>query len=191
MTEFFRFLLRLLIALVIAWFGYVYFGAVLPDPAARIVAIVLAVVELLGPMFTSRGGASMRLLVKAGAAFLAWPGFAWLLLSAGLTDRGARIALAAAAASTLGVFAADHGQGREHARLAATLIAIAIPVYALATALVGGTHLEAAAGCLAVATAFVTAKIALVWPDRLENLMVGGAVLAATAGAATLVPIWI
>lgn len=191
MLDLFKFLLRLLIAVVIAWLGYMYFSAVLPDIAARAVAIVLAVVELLGPMFASRGGASMRLLAKTGAAFLAWPGFAWMLLVGGVDDRGARIALAAAAASTLGVFAAGHGQGREHARLAATLVAVAVPVYALAAALVQGTRLAAAAGCLAVASAFVTAKVALVWPDRLEESMVVGAALAMCAGVATLLPIWL
>jgi hypothetical protein len=133
----------------------------------------------------------MRVLLKTGAAFLAWPGLAWGLLALGLADRGVRIALAAAAASALGIFAAGHGQGREHARLAATLVAVAIPVYALAAALVGDTRLAAAAGCLAVAVAFVTAKVALVWPDRLEETMVGGAAIAICAGVATLLPIWI
>jgi len=191
MSDLFKFLLRLLVALVIAFAGYVYFGAVLPDKAAATVALGLALIELLAPMLSKGGGgASLRVLVKTGAAFLAWPGIAWALLALGLTDRGARIALAAAAASALGIFAAGHGQGREHARLAATLVAVAIPVYALAAALVQDTRLAAAAGCLAVASAFVTAKVALVWPDRLEESMVVGAALAMCAGVATLLPIW-
>jgi hypothetical protein len=192
MTDLFKFLLRLIIAIVIAFAGYVYFGAVLPDKAAATVALILAVVELVGPMLTrGGGGASLQVLGKTTVAFLAWPGIAWGLLALGLTDRGARIALAAAAASALGIFAAGHGQGREHARLAATLAAVAIPVYALAAALVGDTRVAAATGCFAVGVAFVTAKVALVWPDRLEETMVGGAAIAVCAGVATLLPIWI
>jgi len=64
-------------------------------------------------------------------------------------------------------------------------------VYALTAALVGGTRLAAAAGCFAVGMAFVTAKVALVWPDRLEETMVGGAVIAVCAGIATLLPAWL
>jgi len=191
-NDLFKFVLRLIVAIVIAFVGYIYFGAVLPDKAAATVALSLALIELLAPMLSKGGGgASLRVLVKTGAAFLAWPGIAWALLALGLTDRGARIALAAAAASALGIFAAGHGQGREHARLAATLVAVAIPVYALAAALVQDTRLAAAAGCLAVAVAFVTAKVALVWPDRLEESMAGGAALAVCAGIATLLPAWL
>jgi hypothetical protein len=190
--SFFGFVLRLLIAAVIATLGFLYFGAVLPQAAAAALAMVLAAVELLGPMFSKgAGGASLRVLVRAGAALLVWPGLAWALLALGLQDRGARIALAAAAASALGILAAGHGQGREHARLVTTLVSIAIPVYALAAALVQDTRIAVAMGCAAVAVAFVTAKLALVWPDHLEDSMVAGAVIAIVAGFATVAPLWL
>jgi hypothetical protein len=191
-NTFFGFVLRLLIAAVIATLGFVYFGAVLPRPAAAALAMALAAAELLGPMFSSKGGggASLRVLVRAGASLLVWPGFAWALVALGLQDRGARIALAAAAASALGVFAAGHGQGREHARLVTTLVSTAIPVYALAAALVQDTRIAVAAGCVAVAIAFVTAKLALVWPAHLEETMVAGVVIAIVTGFATVAPLW-
>jgi hypothetical protein len=182
------FIIRLLIAVLIAVAVYFYFASVLPPAADRIFAGAVGLIELVAPLASkSGGGASLRLIARAGAALLVWPGIAWALTPV-VHDTGARLALAAAGASVAGIFAAGQGQGHEHARLAGVLTSVAIPVYALAYALLAGTRAGAAAGCVGVAVAFAVAKIALVWPDRLERLMLVGGGVALVAAVATVLP---
>jgi hypothetical protein len=56
--------------------------------------------------------------------------------------------------------------------------------------MVQDTRIAVAAGCFAVAIAFVTAKLALVWPAHLEETMVAGVVIAIVTGFATVAPLW-
>lgn len=180
-----RFIFRLVIALVIAYAGFMYFGAVLPRSAAAVVALLLAALELFGPMLGGQGGLSLRAMAKLGVALLVWPGLAWIIeLSGYVPDRDARIALAAGIASALGVFAAGHGQGRENVRLVAVIVSLALPAYAITVALFDPNAMGVAAACLAVGIGALTAKIALVWPQRHEDLMLvcGGLAFACAGG---------
>lgn len=180
--------LRLVLAFVIAALAYLYFGSVLPRPAAAVVALLIAIVELFGPMLGGQGGLSMRALAKLGVALLVWPGIAWLIEWSGrVPDSVARVALAAAAASALGVFAAGHGQGREHQRLLAVIVSLALPAYAITLSLFDPSPLGVAAACLAVGVGAATAKIALVWPQKHEDLMLVGSCLAFGCAGALLV----
>lgn len=180
---------RLLIAFVIAGVAYLYFGSVLPRPVAAVVALLIAAIELLGPMLGGQGGLSLRVLAKLGVALLVWPGIAWAIIWSGyVADPDARVALAAAAASALGVFAAGHGQGKEHRRLVAVIVSLALPAYAVTLSLFDPSPLGVAGACLAVGVGAATAKIALVWPQRHEDLMLAGSVLAfGCAGALVVV----
>lgn len=180
--------LRLLVAFVIAGVAYVYFGSVLPRPAAVVVALLIAVIELFGPMLGGQGGLSLRALAKLGMAVLVWPGIAWAIIWSGyVADPDARVALAAAAASGLGVFAAGHGQSREHQRLLAVIVSLALPAYAITLSLFDPSPLGVAAACLAVGVGAATAKIALVWPQTHEDLMLVGSCLAFGGAGALLV----
>lgn len=181
------FLIRLIVAALVAWFGLLYFGIVLPRPAASTIALILALAELFAPMLAGKQGASLRVMFQIAMPLVAWPALAWLA-EIYLTNHGVAVALAAAAASMLGVAAAGHGQGKEHARLAVVFVATAIPPIALYTAMRGGNEVAAAVACVAVAAGFISAKLAIVWPDHIENAMVGCALAAAAAGGATAIP---
>lgn len=64
-----------------------------------------------------------------------------------------------------------------------------IPFMALFEALRSGNAFAASLGCMAVAAGFFTAKVALVWPNRHERLMLGAALVAIAAGVATALPV--
>lgn len=189
-----RFLLRLFLASLIFAFGWALFREVLPVPAACVVAIVLALAELAAPAIARSGagvGGGLRLLLRLGATLIAWPIAAWVLDVAGLADRPARIAIAAAIASAGGVMAAGHGSGKDTARLWAVVAAAAVPVYALMQALVCAPvdPLAVACACGAVAIALLVTRQAIVWPLEHERVLAGaaGAVTLAGVFAGTLV----
>jgi hypothetical protein len=182
-----RILFRLLFASLTFALGWALFRQVLPQPAASAVAIVFALAELFAPVVirtgTNRGmGGGVRLFLRLGATLITWPLAAWGLSAAGLADRPARIAIAAAIASAVGVMAAGHGSGRDTVRLWAVMAAAAVPVYTLAHALVSMPvdPLAVACGCGAVAVALLVARQAIVWPIQHER------VLALATGAASL-----
>ena len=182
------FILRLVLAFAIAAIGYVYFGAVLPRPAATGLALFLAAIELFGPMLGGRAGISLLTLAKLGIGVLMWPGVAWLIVWTGyVPDPIARVALAAAVASAIGIFAAGHGQGHEHARLLAVIVSLALPAYAVTLALFDPSPLGVAAACLAVGVGVMVARLAWVWPRRHEELMLTGAGVAFAAAAAMVI----
>lgn len=182
------FLIRLLVACMIALCGWLYFGIVLPPAGAGGIAVALAVAELFAPLLAGRQGASLRWLFRIAMPLVAWPALAWLV-GMYVHSRGVSMAAAAAAAAMLGVLAAGHGQGHEHARLGVVLVACLIPLIALFQCLRAGDQAAAAVGCIAVAVGFVAAKLSLVWPERLEDTLVWGAVAAVVAGVATAIPV--
>ena len=182
------FLIRLLVAALLCWVGVLYFGMVLPAGPAIGVAMLLATMELFAPMLAGRQGAAIRWLFRVAMPLVAWPGLAWLA-SAHITNHGAAVTAAAAGASLVGLAAAGHGQGNEHARAGVALMVSLIPFIALLEALCSGNAIAASVGCIAVAAGFFTAKVALVWPDRHERLMLVAAMVAIAAGVATALPV--
>jgi hypothetical protein len=182
------FLIRLLVAALLCWVGFLYFGIVLPTGPAIGIALLLATMELFAPMLAGRQGAAIRWLFRVATPLVAWPALAWLAL-AHITNHGAAVTAAAAGASLVGLAAAGHGQGNEHARAGVALVASLIPFIALLEALRSGNVIAASVGCIAVAAGFFTAKVALVWPDRHERLMLVAAMAAIAAGVATALPV--
>jgi len=164
---------RLAFALLIGAAAYKYFGLVLPPAAAAAVAITLAVLELLSPLFlgarrgsTGGAGASLRLLglfLKSAAPALLWPAAAWAVLQVAPDQREAAIAAGAGFASLSALFAAGHGQGREGARLLAVLVALTVVAYGMLQAIPAG-HLAGAAVGMAAAFGLVVVRSGIVLP---------------------------
>lgn len=184
-----RILFRLFFASLIFACGWALFREVLPIPAACVVAIILAVAELIAPAVSRTGtqsgmGGGVRLFARLGGSLITWPLAASALAAAGLTDRPARIAVAAIVASAVGVIAAGHGSGRDTVRLWAVVAAVAVPVYALAQALVTtpADPLAIACGCIAVSVALLVARQSIVWPMQHERVMALAAATCALAG---------
>ena len=183
-------LIRLAFAVLILFVGARLFWLVLPLWAAYTIAIVLACVEFFGPMLGGQHGMSLRLFLAMTLPFVAWTLVALVMLVAS-HDHWLNLAVGAIGGALTGLLAARHGQGHEHARLAELLVATSIPVVALVECLTSGDRPAVAIACVAVAAGFLAAKQALVWPDRLEQIMAGGATIAVCAGVATFIPIYL
>ena len=191
--SFLHILFRLAFALLIGAAAYKYFGLVLPPAAATAVAVTLAVLELLSPLFlgvrrggTGGAGASLRLLglfLKSAAPALLWPAAAWGVLQAAPAHREAAIAAGAGFASLAALFAAGHGQGREGARLLAVLVALVVVGYGLLQAIPAG-RLAGAAAAMAAALGLVVVRVGIVLP-KAQTRALDFAIFAA-AGAMTI-----
>ena len=192
MIAFLHTLFRLAFALLIGVAAYKYFGLVLPPAAAAAVAITLAVLELLSPLFlgarrgsTGGAGASLRVLVaflKSAAPALLWPAAAWTVLQAAPDHRQAAIAAGAGFASLSALFAAGHGQGREGARLLAVLVALIVVVYGMLQAIPAG-HLAGAVAAMSAAFGLVVVRSGIVLP-KAQTLALDFAILASFAATA-------
>lgn len=182
------FFIRLLVAALLGWVGLLYFGIVLPAVPALGIALFLAIMELFAPMLAGRQGAAIRWLFKVAMPLVTWPALAWFAL-AHIANHGAAVTAAAAVASLIGLAAAGHGQGNEHARAGVALVSSLVPFIALLEALRSGNTIAASVGCMAVAAGFFTAKVALVWPDRHERLIWMATMAATASGVATALPV--
>ena len=185
-----RIIRKLLFALVIYLAAGWIYGQVFPEATAHVVAAVLALIELCSAAIAPGGGTgpttggSLRVLFRLGASFTIWPILVLGLEYAGFSDRPARIALAAAAAATLGVFAARHGNGRDSLRLQAVLIAVALPLYGIGQAITAVPFAPAAMalGCVGVGVALLVTRQAIVWPRQHERVALMLACASLTAG---------
>lgn len=177
-------------ALIFAFSGWL-FAAVLPAPAAWILAGVVAAIELIGAAKNGTGS-GLRALIKLNLTLLAWPAAALLMQYAGVVaDRPARIALAAAVASAAGIAASRHGSGADSQRLWSVIAAVSIPLYAVLHTIALHTldPLALSASCLAAGVAVLVARGALVWPDDHRAWMLVGAAVAGAAAALCAVPL--
>jgi len=167
---------RICLAAVIGLTGYWLFGQVLPSTASTSLAAVLAAAEIVDPILrrgTGGLGGGLRLFSRLGATLVSWPAFAWLLEYAGMTDRAARIAFAAAAASAAGLLAAGHGSGKDTARLWAIVAAVAVPGYAMMQTLLvqPADPLALAASSAAIVVALLVTRQSLIWPQEQSRLL--------------------
>lgn len=180
---------RLLLAVVIGAIASLLFQSVLPAKEAQALGLLIGAVELVGSLFTSQSGAGggVRIMLRMGEVLLSWPVAAWALMAAGLHDPGIRLGLAAGIASAVGMGAARFGYGKDTARLVAVLVACAIPIYALVSALLSGDAKAMIAACLAAAVAPITASVAHVWPDTHSVRFVSASVLCVAGGMAVFV----
>jgi len=162
---------------------------VLPVPAAWALAAVIAGIELVGGRGSS--GAGLRAVLSLDATLLAWPLAALALAYAGIADRDARIALAAAVAAAAGIAAARHGSGADSNRLLSVGAACLIPLYALAHTIALPTldPLALAGSCLAAAVAVLVVRGALVWPRDHQQLLLIGAAACGAAAALCAIPL--
>lgn len=184
--NFISLLFRFLLALIIAAIGYWWFAAIMPRPAAAIVGLIAGAAEFVGPLVARGGGrgagSGLRMLIWLGLPLLAWPGIA-MLIGMWIPDRATHVALAAIGATLLGVFTARHGQGRDQHHLLSLLIAVSIPLAAMASAIAHESEWGTAAACLAIGCAALVAKNAHVWADEHDRYL-GIASIVAFVGAA-------
>lgn len=171
--------LALLVGLVAAWL----FVQVLPTPAAVALAIVIALIELIGSL-KNGAGAGLRAVLALDLVLLAWPLTALVLLYAGVADRPTRVALAAAVAAAAGLAATRHGSGMDSRRLWSIVAALAIPAYAMAHTIIL-PYIDPpamAAACLAAGVAILVARAGNVWPREHREVMLWAAGAAGVAG---------
>ncbi len=187
-----KLLMRLFLASLFFIVGYWLFAQIQPNAVALAIGILVGLAELFEPVIVGRAGAGggLRLFVRLGGTLISWPLFALLLQFIGMADRPLRIAIAAAAASAAGVQAAGHGSGRDTVRLWAVIAACAVPLDALAQALLALPldHLAIAAGAGAVAVALLVARQSIVWPNDHSRLLLACAGACACAGALVALP---
>lgn len=179
---------RVMIATLIAFGGYFYFGAVLPANGAIIVAVALAILELAAPLFSGNAGigGSLRVLVRVAGALLVWPAIAIALEHWGHIERGAAIAFASMVACVFGIGASGLGSGRDRTRIATIIVSICLPFYALVAAAFDPSPVTWAVAALGVALAALVAEASGVWPSKVENTLLTAASLAGVAGAVSL-----
>jgi len=180
-----KMLLTLAISVLVFYAAALLFHAVLPAPAAWVLAAIVALIELVGAARNGIGS-GLRALVRVDLTLLVWPAAALLLQFAGMSDRPARIALAAAVASAAGIAASRHGSGAESQRLYTVLAAIGIPLYAVIHVIVQPVDdpLALAAAALAGVVAALVVRGALVWPDPHRRWLL---LCAAACGASALI----
>ena len=194
-----RIIPRILIAALIYVATWWLFTQVVPDTPAMVLAAVLALVELFAPLVASgTGGRSgpgggIRALFKMGTSITAWPVLALGLEYAGMADRPARIALAAAAAAALGAFAARHGNGRDSMRVQAVLVAVAMPLYGIGQAITVTPldPLALALACGGIAVALLVARYSILWPRQHEGIAMTLAGACLVAGGLCALPLFV
>ena len=171
--------LSLITGLVAAWL----FMQVLPAPAAVILAVAVAVIELAGSL-KNGAGAGLRAVLALDLVLLAWPLTALVLVYAGIADWPTRVALAAAVAAAAGLAATRHGSGMDSRRLWSIVAALAIPTYAMLHTIVLPVLDPAAmaSACLAAGVAIIVARAGNVWPKEHRELMLWAAGAAGVAG---------
>jgi len=184
--NFLSLLFRFVLAILIAALGYWWFSAIMPRPFAAVIGIIAGAAEFIGPLVTRGGGrgsgSGLRMLFGFGLPLIAWPGIA-MLIGLWIPDRATHVALAAIVATLLGVFTARHGQGRDQHYLIAVLVAVSIPVAAMASAIANESMWGTTAACLALGVAPLVAKNAHVWSDTYDRYL-GIAAVVAFVGAA-------
>jgi len=172
----FRILAHALTALVVGILAFYLYGAVLPQRPAIVLAVALAVLELLSPILAKNHGLSIRLMFKLALPLLAWPILAAVLEYGLQLDWTTGMALAAVGAVATGFLSAGHGSGRESLRLAGAGIATLIALYAMVTSIVtGAPTLAMVASSLAVAEAALVVYQTGVWPGSHERALLWGA----------------
>ena len=153
---------------------------VLPVPAAWALAAAVAGIEIFG----SGSGSGLRSILTLDATLLAWPVAALALSLAGVADRDARIAFAAAVAAAVGVAASRHGSGGDSSRLWSVIAAVGIPLYALMHTIAAPVidPLTMAGACLAAGVAALVARSAVIWPPAQRAALAAGAAACGVAG---------
>lgn len=178
---------RILIALIIIVLAYYYFRAVLPQAGAVLVALALGALELVAPVFSKQSGVggSLRVLAQIAGAVLVWPAIALALEHFGV-EWGAAVAVASAIACAGGIIASGHGSGQDRARIAAIIVSVCLPLYAIVVNAFDPSPLAWAAAGGGVAVAAGVATASGVWPAKIEKELTVVAGLAGVAALASL-----
>lgn len=177
-----RTLFAIAVAVAIGVLAAALFSLVLPLPVAAVLGIAVGVIELVG----ANRGQSIRALLRIDALLLAWPGAAFLLYLAGMTDRGLRIAIAGGIAAVFAGIAAGRGSGDDDARMRVAILSVMIVVYALLRTLVQPAWdlwaLAAAAAAAAVPLLMISGG-AIVLPRTHKAVLRAGAFACALVAA--------
>lgn len=172
----FRFIVNGLAALMIGVIAFYLYGAVLPQRAAVVVAVLIATLELASPIVAKNHGLSVRVMGKVALPLVVWPILAIALERGSRLDWATGMAAAAVGAVATGFLSAGHGSGRESLRLAGAGIATAIALYAMVVAIVtNGPPTAMAAASIAVCVATLVVYQAGVWPGRHERALLWAA----------------
>ncbi len=181
------FLLRLLLAVVVAILTAAYYHIIFPAEISYFIGAAFGVLELLSPLLISRYSAAsgaaraFGAILKYGAPLVLWPGIAWVILQF-LPNRPAAAALAAGLAAIAGVFAAGHGQNRDTARNFAAIISGATVLLGMAQAIPAG-YFAATMACIAAAISIATIRAAILWPEKQRAYCDYGIIIALAGGA--------
>lgn len=171
-----RFIVNVLAALLVGIVAFYLYGAVLPQHAAVVVAVLIASIELASPMIAKNHGLSIRVMGKLALPLMVWPILAAALERGLQLDWATGMALAAVGAVATGFLSAGHGSGRESLRLAGAGIATAIALYAMVASIVNVAPATAmAAASVAVGVATLVVYQAGVWPGRHERALLWAA----------------
>lgn len=187
MNTLWKFLFHFIVAIAIFALAAWAYSTVLPGAAALTLALVLGFLEIVSPAF-SKHGVSMRLIARAGLPLLLWPLFGLLFARLLLPGRPwiTTMLLASLCASATGFSTHAHAQGRDtQGRITESTLAVAIPLYALVTALVlNAAPVDMALAAAGAGVACVVTYQSRTWPGRHETaLLVGAAACGATAAA--------
>ena len=172
----FRILVHVLTATIVGGIGFYLYASVLPQRAAIVLALVVAVLELLSPILAKNRGLSIRLMGKMALPLLVWPILAAVLEHGLQIDWPTGMALAAVGAVATGFLSAGHGSGRESLRLAGAGISTLIALYAMLTSIVVAAPISALiAASVAVGEAALVVYQAGVWPGHHESALLWAA----------------
>ena len=171
-----RFIVNVLAALLVGIVAFYLYGAVLPQRAAVVVAVLVATTELASPIVAKNHGLSIRVMGKLALPLVVWPILAIVLEHGLRLDWATGMAVAAIGAAATGFLAAGHGSGRESLRLAGASIATAIALYStVATIVTDAPATAMAAASIAVGVATLVVYQAGVWPGRHERALLWAA----------------
>lgn len=184
-----RVLLHIAVGLVVMAAAAWAYGTVLPQSAALALGIGLGSLEMVAPLF-ARHGISGRMIFRAGVPLIVWP-IAGLLLEwrplhlPWLTG----VVIASGVASAAGAGTHSHAQGRDSsARIIESLVAVAIPLYAIIIALVlDASALDMALAAAGAAVGCVVAYQSRTWPGRHESALLMSAAACACVAVAWIV----
>lgn len=157
-----------LIALLASW----AYATVLPAPAPLVIGLALGGVEVIAPLF-AKHGASLQFLARAGLPLLTWPVFGLIFQHALHLPWTTGMVLASICASATGFSTRSHAAGRDsQGRIIESILAVAIPLYAVIAALV--LNADPTTLALAAAGAAVGCLVAYqsrTWPGTHETAL--------------------
>jgi len=166
-----KFILQCLLVAVLGLLSYLYYGLVLPQIVAAIIAVVIAGVACLAMISKHL---EFKLALFGGAAIAVWPAGALLIQGVGhlagyavpaaICRSGAILAAAGAAQVSFAL-----AEKRDRARDVGCLSLGAISLFTIIYSLFSGSRIAVAVACLGVAVVGFIARQQMILPPAQEN----------------------